>query len=294
MITTTFSGTGVALVTPFDAQGSIDFDALKNIIDHVIEGGVNFLVVMGTTGEAAVLTHSEKEELISRVKKYAGNRVPIVVGIGGNNTKLLTNEIENTDLDGISGILSVSPYYNKPTQKGLYNHYKAISEVSPIPIILYNVPGRTAGNINAETVLQLANDFSNITAVKEASGDMSQIMRIIKNKPEGFQVISGDDAITLPLISIGVEGVISVTANALPNQFSNMVNFALAGEFAKAKKEHYNFIEFTEALFNDGNPGGIKAALEILDLCKQHMRNPLAPVTNYTYMKIKENLKKVI
>ena len=294
MIIKKFTGTGVALVTPFNNKKQIDFDSLAKLIEHVIDGGVNYLVVMGTTGEAAVLSSEEKKDLLQAVKDYAKNQVPIVVGIGGNNTKQVTDAIAETDLSGISGVLSVSPYYNKPNQTGLYNHYKAIAEASPIPVILYNVPGRTSGNIEANTVIKLANDFENITAVKEASGNFSQIMQILKNKPADFQVISGDDALTMPLISLGVESVISVTANALPYQFSKMVNYALKGDFSKSKEEHYKLIDFTEAIFADGNPGGIKAALNEIDICSQNLRNPLAPVNSEVYKLIAEKLKEIL
>lgn len=289
-----FNGTGVALVTPFKDDKSIDFDALKKLIDHVISGGVDYLVVMGTTGEAAVLTSDEKTKLIKFIKTETAGKTPIVIGIGGNNTAALVNTINKTDFSGINGILSVAPYYNKPTQAGLYNHYKAIAEASPVPIILYNVPGRTSVNISAETTLKLANDFENIQAIKEASGDFAQIMQIIKNKPTGFQIISGDDPLTMPMISAGASGVISVTANAFPKEFSQMVKFALQGHFQKSRELHYKLLDFTESLFLEGNPGGIKAALDILGICKQNLRNPLAPVSQETYNTIKAKLKEVV
>jgi 4-hydroxy-tetrahydrodipicolinate synthase len=289
-----FSGTGVALVTPFKEDKSIDFDALKKLLKHVTAGGVNYLVAMGTTGEAAVLTAEEKTKLITFIKTETAGKTPLVIGIGGNNTAALVKTIEHTNFDGISGILSVAPYYNKPTQVGLYNHYKAIAEASPVPVILYNVPGRTSVNISAETTLRLANELENIMAIKEASGDFAQIMQIIKNKPSGFQVISGDDPLTLPLISVGMEGVISVTANAFPKEFSQMVNFALQAEFQKARELHYKLLDFTESLFLEGNPGGIKAALDIMGICKQNLRNPLAPVSRESYNTIDLKLKEVL
>lgn len=288
-----FEGTGVALVTPFNDDKSIDFDALKKLLDHVIFGGVNYLVVMGTTGESAVLSPQEKSELVKYVKKQSGEKLPLVMGIGGNNTQAVINTIKNTDFSGISGILSVAPYYNKPTQAGLYKHYKAIAQASPVPVILYNVPGRTSVNIAAETTVQLARDFENIAAVKEASGNFDQIMQIIKNKPTDFQVISGDDPLTVPLISIGAEGVISVSANAKPEKFSQTVQAALDGNFLKAAQDHYQLVDFINSLFLEGNPGGVKAALNILGICKNIVRSPLAPVSPETYEVIKEKMQAV-
>lgn len=287
-----FSGTGVALITPFKADKTIDFEALKKLLSHVSKG-VDFLVLMGTTGEAAVLSSEEKGELIRFVKQENTANLPLVLGIGGNNTAAVVESIQSSDLEGISGILSVAPYYNKPTQAGLYNHYKAIAEASPIPIILYNVPGRTSVNIEAETVLKLAHDFENIRAVKEASGNFAQIMQIIKNKPAGFQLLSGDDPLTLPLISLGAEGVISVTANAFPQLFSQMVRAALKGNYKDAQKGHFRLLDFTESLFLQGNPGGIKAALEIMGICKAELRNPLAPVDRVVYKTIRAEMEQV-
>ncbi len=287
-----FTGTGVAMTTPFKKDKSIDFDALERLIKHV-ENHVDYLVVMGTTGEAAVLSNDEKTEVVNFVKQKNTNQLPIVLGIGGNNTQAVISTIQNTDLKGIAGILSVTPYYNKPSQQGLYNHYKAISEASPVPIILYNVPGRTSVNLAADTVIKLANECKNIVAVKEASGNFSQIMQIIKHKPQGFKVLSGDDALTLPLISAGMDGVISVTANAFPKEFASMTRLALQGNFEQAKEYHYQLLDFTEALFKQGNPGGIKCALEILGISANELRPPLAPIDATLYNEIKEEMERV-
>ncbi|HEY1039685.1 MAG TPA: 4-hydroxy-tetrahydrodipicolinate synthase [Bacteroidia bacterium] len=268
-------GTGVAIVTPFNKDGSIDFKGLTNLIEHLIKGKVEYLVVLGTTGESAVLNKDEKSAVINHVVDTVEGRVPLVLGIGGNNTQEVVNTIKHTDLKAFTAILSVSPYYNKPSQEGIYQHYKMISAASPLPIILYNVPGRTNSNMTSETTLRLANDFKNIVAIKEASGNMEQCMRIIKNKPKDFLVISGDDNITLPLIASGADGVISVVANGFPKDFSEMVRQALAGNFAQAQKLHYKTFEITEQLFADGNPGGIKIALELLKVCQSYVRLPL-------------------
>ncbi|RLD44393.1 MAG: 4-hydroxy-tetrahydrodipicolinate synthase, partial [Bacteroidetes bacterium] len=217
---TTFQGTGVAIITPFNKEKQVDYQALEKLLEHIINGGVDFIVSMGTTSEAATLTEEEKEQVLSKVLRVVDNRKPVVLGIGGNNTQKVVETLKNTNFDQISGILSVAPYYNKPNQRGLYEHFSLIAKYSPRPVILYNVPGRTSSNISAETTLKLAHEFDHIVAVKEASGNFTQIMEIVKNKPDGFKVLSGDDALTLPLISIGVEGVISVVANAFPDRFS--------------------------------------------------------------------------
>jgi len=290
MISHQFSGTGVAIVTPFNTNGSIDFDSLVNLVEFQISNGINYLVVMGTTGEAATLDKEEKKAVIDQVIKINNNRVPIVIGIGGNNTHEVVNSIKSFHAyKDIAGILSVAPYYNKPSQEGLYQHYKCISEVSPVPVILYNVPGRTAVNISAETTLRLANDFENIVAVKEASGNMEQIMDIINNKPSDFAVISGDDALTFPMVCIGASGVISVVANAYPKEFSAMVNAALNSEIEKAKRLHYKLFEIIQNLFTEGNPAGIKAILSINKLIKNHFRLPMTGVSDQHYSKL-ENL----
>ncbi len=286
-------GTGVAMVTPFRNDDSIDFNALKKLTEHLVNGGANFLVVMGTTGENPTLSIQEQETVLNYVSEISENKLPIVFGIGGNNTQAIINRIKKTDFSNITAILSAAPYYNKPTQKGLYIHYKTIAGASPVPVILYNVPGRTSVNISAETILKLANDFENIIAVKEASGDINQVMQIIKNKPDNFTVLSGDDTYTLPYIALGMQGVISVTANAYPEEFSQMVNAALKFDIKTARELHYKLLDFTNALFSEGNPGGIKAALEILGICKKYVRLPLASVSKETYNKIQGLMKKI-
>ena len=273
-----FQGTGVAIVTPFDKQNQVDFNALEKLINHIVAGGVEFIVAMGTTSEAVTLDESEKKEVLAQVIKIVKGRIPIVLGIGGNNTKQVIDTIQNTDLNSISGILSVAPYYNKPNQRGLYEHFSLIASNSPKPIILYNVPGRTSSNIMAETTIKLAHDFENIVAIKEASGDFSQIMKIVQNRPAHFNVLSGDDALTLPMISIGAKGVISVTANAFPYKFSNLVRFAIKGDYIEANKIHYTLLEIIEQLFADGNPAGIKKALSTLNIIENNIRLPLVSV----------------
>lgn len=283
-----FKGTGVALITPFDVDHNIDFPALEKLVNHCIDGGVDYLVVMGTTGENATLSNSEKEEVLKFVQKVNGGRTPIVYGIGGNNTRALVEIIENTNFDGIDAILSASPYYNKPTQEGIYQHYKALSIASPVPIILYNVPGRTASNVTAETTLRLAKDFDNIRAIKEASGDMEQVMKIINERPDGFLVISGEDNLTLPMIACGGDGVISVSGQGFPQVFSKMVNDALAGKTESAREGHYKLFEVTKMLFAEGNPGGIKAALKHQGICDEYMRQPLWLISDELRADIKQ------
>lgn len=291
-----FKGTGVALVTPFHKYGTVDFTGVGNIVDHVINNGVNYLVVLGTTGESATLSTKEKEALVEFVIERNNGRIPVVMGIGGNHTNEIVDIIKKTNFKGVDAILSVSPYYNKPQQRGIIQHYKSISASCPVPIILYNVPGRTGSNMTAETTLQLANEDENIIAVKEASGNFAQIMQIIKNKPEDFLVISGDDALTLPLISVGVDGVISVVANAYPKEFSQMVELALDGKFKKASKIHYNLLDLIDALFADGSPAGVKAVLDDMNLCANYLRPPLTKVTktHHAYLKtLMDKLKEV-
>ncbi|MCR9153968.1 MAG: 4-hydroxy-tetrahydrodipicolinate synthase [Bacteroidetes bacterium] len=275
-----FKGTGVALVTPFDKDLNIDFNALERLVSHCIEGGVNYLVVMGTTAENPTLNPAEKDAVLKAVIEANANRVPVVYGIGGNNTQALLEELRNRDLSGVSAILSVSPYYNKPTQEGIYQHFKLLSEHSPLPIIIYNVPGRTGSNISANTTIRLARDFANIIAVKEASGDMDQVMKIINEAPKDFLVISGDDNLTLPMIALGGAGVISVSGQAFPVVFTEMVRKALAGDISGARPLHYRLYEITNMLFAEGNPGGVKAALDLQDLMEPYMRQPLWPISN--------------
>jgi 4-hydroxy-tetrahydrodipicolinate synthase len=283
MMNTKFRGTGVAMITPFHKQGTIDFTALERLIEHLISGGVNYLVVQGTTAETATLNREEKNALAGFVVEIVNKRVPLVIGIGGNNTQEVINAIRSNNLDGYDAILSVTPYYNKPQQRGIYLHFKNIATVSPLPIILYNVPSRTSVNMKPEITLQLANEFDNIIGIKEASGNMEQIMDIIRNKPKDFIVISGDDLLTLPLLGMGADGVISVIANAYPRQFSDMVTLGLKGEMRKARDIHYKLTEFTKSVFADGNPSGIKAALEILEIISNNVRLPLVKIEKSHY-----------
>ena len=279
----TFKGTGVALVTPFHKQGMVDFGSLEKLIEHCISGGINYLVVMGTTAETATLTKEEKHALAEYVVEIVNQRVPLVLGMGGNNTQEVVNSLSTKSFEGFDAILSVTPYYNKPQQRGIYLHYKNIAVVSPLPIIMYNVPSRTSVNMKPETTLQLANDFDNIIGIKEASGNIEQVMDIIRLKPKDFLVISGDDLLTLPLLAIGCDGVISVTGNAYPSEVSQMVQLGLKGDIKKAREIHYKLCEFTQALFADGNPAGIKAALEIKGLIANHLRLPLVKIEKPLY-----------
>lgn len=288
-----FTGTGVAIVTPFKKDKSIDFTALEKHIEYLIKNGVDYLVVLGTTGESATLSEEEKNQVTSFVIQKVNKRIPLVLGIGGNNTTAVISKIQTTDLSSIDAILSVTPYYNKPSQAGLYEHYKAIAQSTSKPIILYNVPGRTSVNMKAETTLRLAHDFKNVIAVKEAAGDMSQAMYLVKDKPAGFHVISGEDALTLPLIMLGFSGVISVVANAMPKEFSDMVRLALANNYGDAKNIHYKLLEFTDHMFVEGNPSGVKAALSILGIMDNNLRLPLVPVSEVTYKKIETLIKKI-
>ncbi len=283
-------GTGVAIITPFKSDKSIDFSALERLIEYLITHGIDYIVALGTTGESATLSKEEKKRVLHFIIEKVNGHVPIVAGFGGNNTKAVVESIQDYgDFSGISAILSVAPYYNKPSQRGIIEHYKTIADVSPVPVILYNVPGRTKVNISAETTLELA-QHKNIVAVKEASGNIEQIMQILKNKPREFMVISGDDALTFPLITLGASGVISVVAMARPTQTSNMVRYALEGEYDKARDIHYKLLDLIQAIFEDGNPSGIKAALHILGLIENNLRLPLVPVKEETYEKIKNLL----
>jgi 4-hydroxy-tetrahydrodipicolinate synthase len=287
-------GTGVAIITPFHDSGNIDFGSFGKIIEHIIGGGVNYIVALGTTGESVTLSRDEKVAVLEFVAEIVNKRVPVVAGFGGNNTQEVINTIKSCSFEGIDAILSVCPYYNKPQQKGLYIHYKAIAGVCPVPVILYNVPARTSVNITPETVLRLAGDFSNIIGIKEASGNLMQCMEIINDRPQGFLVISGDDALTLPMLALGADGVISVVANAFPREFSEMVNLSLKGKFTKARTLHFNLLKFTNALFMDGNPSGIKAAMEILGLCKSNVRLPLVKVNKNVHSLIAEQVEFIL
>lgn len=285
-----FRGLGVALVTPFRSNGQIDYAGLEKLIEHQIVGGVDYVVVQGTTGESVTLTKDEKHQLLAQVINVVHNRVPVVLGVGGNNTAEVIEALGSFELDGVDAILSVSPYYNKPTQEGIYQHYKAIAQASLRPIILYNVPGRTGSNITAETTLRLAKDFSNIIAIKEASANLDQIGMILKYRPKDFMVISGDDALTLPIIALGGEGVISVVGNALPEEFSTLVHAALEGDLETARREHLRLIEVINLLFVEGNPGGIKNVLKVLGICGDSMRLPLVNVSEGTAKKLYQAL----
>ncbi len=279
---TTFKGLGVAMVTPFRKDLEVDVTALKKLTNHIVTGGADYLVVMGTTAETPALDKEDKKLVLDTILETNAGRKPIVLGIGGNNTREVSAQLNRIDSQGISAILSVTPYYNKPSQNGLFEHYQALSESSNLPIILYNVPGRTGCNLLPDTILRIAFDCRNVIGIKEASGNMEQIMTLIRDKPKNFQVISGDDAITLPLIAAGANGVISVVGNALPNEFSTMVNHALAGEFEQARSIHYRMLEFTQLLFREGNPSGVKEALAHLDICEHYLRLPLTPVSSET------------
>jgi 4-hydroxy-tetrahydrodipicolinate synthase len=285
-------GTGVAMVTPFDKKGDVDHVALTRLVKHLQKGKVDYLVVLGTTGETATLDKTEKAEVVETVIKANGNKLPLVIGIGGNNTAEVASSIRNTDLKPFEAVLSVAPYYNKPNQEGYYRHYKEVSAAAGSkPVILYNVPPRTGGNINWETQVRIAKDFKNIVATKEASGNMDQIMKIIRNRPRGFMVISGDDNLTLPLIAAGGEGVISVVANAFPSDYSEMVRLCLKHKFDAARKLHYGLVEITDQLFADGNPGGVKHALHVLKICGPELRLPLAPPVEKVRLELERLIK---
>lgn len=275
----TLRGTGVALVTPFDASGAIDFNALEKIIDFVIEGGVQYVVTLGTTGETPTLSKEEKKDIALFTFEKVNNRVPVVIGAGGNNTAEVIREMHYLPSDKAVAILSASPYYNKPSQEGLFQHYKAQAAEAPAPILLYNVPGRTGRNLNGSTTIRLANEVKNIGGIKEASGDMAQCMQILRDKPKDFLVVSGDDALVLPQIACGMEGVISVAANSFPKQFTAMVNACLAGNFAEAKSINDKLIEGYDLLFTENNPAGVKAALNILGLIGNNLRLPVVPLS---------------
>lgn len=287
-----FKGTGVALVTPFQKDGAIDFDGLTRLVKLQIAGGTDFLVVQGTTGESPVLNQEEKMQVLNHVIEVNQRQLPVVYGVGGNNTAEVCAKLKLLP-SGVDGILSVSPYYSKPLQAGIIAHYKAIASKTELPIILYNVPGRTSSNVSAATTLELAK-IPNIVAMKEASGDFDQIMEILKNKPKDFTVLSGDDAITMPLITVGVEGVISVIANALPERFSSLVTRTLNNEMYHSRKEHFELFEIIRLLFAEGNPGGIKEALVYRDICKNYMRLPLVPVSKTLKDKIHSEMKALL
>lgn len=288
-----FKGTGVAIVTPFREDKTIDFKALSKVVEHLISNHVDYLVVLGTTGENVTLSKDEKRAIIDHVISTNEKRVRIVAGFGGNNTMEVVKNIQENDFTDIDGLLSVAPYYNKPGQQGLYEHFREVSKASPVPVIIYNVPGRTGSNISAETTVRLASEFRNILATKEASGNLEQIMQILRDKPDTFQVISGDDMLTLPIMSMGGVGVISVSANAFPAEVSEMVNLALDQKYKQAAQMHYLLMEMTRALFTEGSPAGVKAVMHQMKLIPNNLRLPLTPVSKAHYDKLAELAKKI-
>lgn len=283
-------GLGVAMITPFTKAGEVDVPALKKLTDYLVTGGADYLVVMGTTGESVTLNKEEKKLVLDTVMACNNGRKPIVLGIGGNNTQDIAAQLSRIETHGITAILSVTPYYNKPTQNGLYEHYKVLSESSKLPIILYNVPGRTGVNLLPDTVSRIAFDCRNVIGIKEASGNVEQVMSVIQQTPKEFMVISGDDALTLPLIASGADGVISVVGNAFPKEFSAMVNHALNGEMNEAREIHYRLLDIIHLLFAEGNPGGIKEVLDQLNICEHYLRLPLVPVSSTTSEKLRREM----
>ena len=286
-----FKGLGVALVTPFTIEGEVDYKALKRLVEYLIQNGADFLCILATTGETPCLSSDEKNQIKQLVIDVNRGRVPILIGCGGNNTRAVVEELKNTDWTGIDGILSVCPYYNKPSQEGLYQHFKAIAEASPLPVVLYNVPGRTGINMKSETTVRLANDCENIVAIKEASGSLEQVDEIIKNKPERFDVISGDDALTFSMVASGAAGSISVIGNALPREVSRMIRLEFKGEYEVARTIHHRFTELYSLLFVDGNPAGVKALLHEMGFIENVLRLPLVPTRITTLQKMTEILK---
>lgn len=290
MLRNKFSGMGVALVTPFKKNKEVDFEALQQLIDYQLLSGTDYIVALGTTAETPTLEEKEREEIVRRVVKQVDGKIPIIMGVGGNNTAKLVHTLNTFDFTGISAILSVTPYYNKPTQEGLFQHYRALSKASPLPIILYNVPGRTGVNLLAETTLRIARECENVIAIKEASGNMEQINRIIADKPEGFSVISGDDSMTLPIIKAGGIGVISVLGNAFPKQFVQVVHSALNGSMREAEKDAAVFSEMIRLLFVEGNPAGVKCMLHEMGFIENELRLPLVPVSDETAVCIRKEM----
>lgn len=286
-----FRGTGVALITPFNTDDSVDYAALETLVNHVITGGVNYLVALGTTSEAPTLSADERKQVLKFIVDKCNKRVPVVCGIGGNNTAEVIAQLGEYDLSGVDGILTVVPYYNKPTQEGLYQHFKAIAQATTKAIILYNVPGRTVTNMLPATTLRLANEFKHIVAVKEASGNMSQCMDLVQGKPSHFAVLSGDDDLVLPQVAIGMEGVISVAANCFTKDFTTMVNDAIAGHYNNSQQLHYKMLEGIRLLFAEGNPAGVKCVLKHMNICKDIVRLPLVNVSAETEQKIVQYLK---
>ena len=285
-----FKGLGIALVTPFTQEGEVDYTALSRLVDYQLANGADFLCILATTGETPTLTAEEKAKIKQMVIEKAGDKVPVLMGCGGNNTAEVVRELKEADFAGIDGILSVCPYYNKPSQEGLYQHFKAIAAASPLPVVLYNVPGRTGVNLKAETTVRLAKDCPNIVAIKEASGSLEQVDEIIKNKPDSFDVISGDDALTFPMIACGAAGVISVIGNALPKEFSRMIRLEMKGEIDAARKIHHRFTDLFNLLFVDGNPAGVKAMLHEMGMIENVLRLPLVPTRLTTMQRISDCL----
>lgn len=293
MMRNKFSGVGVALVTPFKQNGDVDDERLQQLVEDVINGGVDYVVALGTTGESPTLSVAERHSIVQLVSKTIAGRVPLIMGIGSNNTAEVAHEVANVDIAGVDAVLSVAPAYNRPNQEGLYQHFKCIAEHSRLPIILYNIPGRTATCVEPDTLLRIAHDCKNVIGVKEASGNINKIMRIIKNKPEGFAVISGDDAITLPLLSVGIDGVISVIANAYPFKFSQMVHAAMNNDFQTARTLHYELLDIIQCCFKDGNPSGIKSVLSAQGRINNRLRLPLVPVNADVQHQIEELVKQI-
>lgn len=288
-----FTGAGVALITPFNEDKSVDYSALERLVEDQISGGMDYLVVLGTTAETPALSEPEKKEIVRFVIEKNAGRLKIVVGMGGNNTTGLVNTIQNTDFNGVDAILSVTPYYNKPTQEGLFQHFKMVAEACPVPIILYNVPGRTGVNMDADITLRIANLSDKVVAIKEASGDLSQFAKIINNAPAHFKLISGDDGLTLPSVVIGSIGVISVIANALPEKLSQLTHASLTGNITLASQLHLQMGEMLKLIFREGNPGGVKSLMEMMGKAKNQLRLPLVPVSATTNSLIKDELKRM-
>lgn len=288
-----FGGTGVALVTPFTKNGHVDFKSLAKLIDHVIDNGVDYLVALGTTAETPTLTTDEKKEVLISVMNHAAGRVPVVCGMGGNSTQEVLDAIATWNLEGVAGLLSVVPYYNKPSQEGIYQHFKAIAAATPLPIILYNVPGRTVANMLPETTVRIAKECPNVVAIKEACGNMVQFMELMAIRPEGFTVLSGDDNLVLPQIAIGFDGVISVAANCFTKDFTGMVNAALAGDFSTARRLHYKILPGVDLLFAEGNPAGVKHVLAEMGIISNHLRLPLVPASGELGQRINARMKEM-
>ncbi len=293
MATNIFKGLGIALITPFTADGQVDYTSLKKLVEYQINNGADFFCILATTGETPCLTKEEQKKIKDLVVEVNSGRLPILMGCGGNNTAQVVEALHTTDFSGVQGVLSVCPFYNKPSQEGLYQHFKAISEASPLPVVLYNVPGRTGVNLKAETTVRLANDCPNIIGIKEASGSLEQVDAIIKNKPDRFDVISGDDALTFSMVASGAVGVISVIGNALPKEFSKMIRLEFNGEYEPARKIHHTFTELYSLLFVDGNPAGVKALLSEMGLIQNILRLPLVPTTIKTKQKMADIIRKL-